>query len=156
MKKTAILFAILLIIVSASSCGTPAAEGTSAQNIRSESIGVRAVNGLNGQILISLARPSDGNCSIYYRSSGAGEYEALDSELIIPEGSVLECHILGLSEGLYDVMIEEGEGDSLARVYYFGIDVADRDTSGYAHFGRTDGIGGYSSDGSLKGPGSFI
>ena len=150
MKKTAILLAIFLLIISASSCGTPSADGTSVQNIRPESIGVMSINGLNGQIFISLARPSDGKCSVYYRTAGDGEYSALDSELILSEGSVLECHILGLSKGLYDVMIEEGEGDSLARVFYFGIDVADRDTSGYAHFGRTDGIGGYSSDGTLK------
>ena len=149
MKKIAILLALTLVILSLASCGTEPADERR-DNMDPDSIGVNAVYGLNGQIYITLSRAADAGLSVYWRTAGEEEYSVLDRELILSDGRNTECYIPGLSEGLYDVMIEEGTGGSVSRVTFPSVDVAGRDTSGYAHFKRDGGIGGYNADGTVR------
>ncbi|MBQ2825760.1 MAG: hypothetical protein IJF13_00940, partial [Clostridia bacterium] len=111
------------------------------------SIKVESVLGLNEQIYLNLAK---GEYVISNKKEDAEEYTVLDKDLMLENGEMLDCYILGLAKGLYDVKIEQGEGDNYACKTLTDIDVEKQDRSGYAHFQRDEGIGGYNNDGTVK------
>ncbi|MBR6558266.1 MAG: hypothetical protein IKT70_04570 [Clostridia bacterium] len=119
-------------------------------DVNADKICISSVLGLNEQIYVSLLRPADGDCTVSYKEMGAEDFTAIDKELIIDDGDILNCYILGLKKGVYDVRIEIGEGENFARATVSGIDVEKQDRSGYAHFQREEGIGGYNNDGTVK------
>jgi len=159
MKKLSLLFALLLALLCFTACGTDAPEETLPEetaspagedNINPDSILLSSVEGLNEQIWLNVTKPENGDITVYYKAKDASEYTLLDRELMLEYRGVYDCYILGLPKGLYDVRIEQGEGDTFARKTITDIDVEKQDRSGYAHFNREEGIGGYNNDGSVK------
>ena len=145
MKKTWIIL-ILMALFSITSCGAPAVE----EDVNPDGIVLNTIEGLNEQIVLNLAKPTVGEYTISYKAVDAKEYAVLDRELILDNGETLDCYILGLAKGLYTVKIEMGEGDAYARKSVTDIDVEKQDRSGYAHFKREAGVGGYNNDGTVK------
>ena len=147
MKKLFFAFVLLLTAICVISCSAPADDGDKTEDINPDSIQVESVLGLNEQIYLTLTK---GEYVISYKASDAEEYALLDKELMLENGEKLDCYILGLAKGIYDVKIEQGEGENYACKVLPDIDVEKQDRSGYAHFGREDGIGGYNNDGTVK------
>ena len=115
-----------------------------------EKVLLNTIEGLNEQIYLNVTPPENGDISIYYKAHEAEEYSILDSELMLQGEDGLDCYILGLAKGLYDVKIEQSEGDDISYRLIENIDVEKQDRSGYAHFKREEGIGGYNNDGTVK------
>ena len=150
MKKTILVILMTASVLLASACGSPGIPDSERDNINPAGIRVISAAGLNEQIRLSLARPSEGTLSVSYRPCGGSEFIPVDRDLLLDEGDSVGCYILGLAEGKYDVRIETSADELLSRVTLAGIDVGRQDRSGYAHFGREDGIGGYNNDGTVK------
>ena len=162
MKKVLLLSILVLAFLFAAACGeapdnTDAPIGDNedttiveARNINPGKIRVKSVVGLNEEIRLTFFKPESENCTVSYRLSSEEGFTAIDKELMIENGNSLECYILGLAKGRYDVRIECGEGEDFSRTTIAGIDVEKQDRSGYAHFNRKDGIGGYNNDGTVK------
>ncbi len=143
MKKTSLFFVLALILLSLAACGD-------ADDIHPENIEVYEVLGLNEQIYLSLGKPAGGEYVVSYKAADAGKYTVVDKELLLDEEGSVGCYILGLKEGDYSVRVECGEGSSLSRVTLKDVSVERQDRSGYAHFHREEGIGGYNNDGTVK------
>ena len=120
------------------------------ENVNAELISVNAIKGLNEQIYIGITKNEGFDYRVSYKRISDNEYTLLEDELMIESDGTLDCYILGIKKGFYDIKIE-AECDSGSGVkYYYGIEVAAQDRSGYAHFGYTDGIGAYNDDGTVK------
>jgi len=144
MKKASLFVIMLLTILCITSCSTVE------KDVNPDSIVLNSIEGLNEQIVLNLAKPTAGEYTISYKTVNAKEYAVLDRELILDNGETLDCYILGLAKGLYTVKVEIGEGDTYARKSITDIDVEKQDRSGYAHFKREEGVGGYNNDGTVK------
>jgi len=151
MKKIFLLLIMLSVVLCLASCSggadVPKDGPEVSEDVNPDSIKVESVLGLNEQIYLNLAK---GEYVISYKAADAEEYTLLDKELMMENGEKLDCYILGLKKGLYDVKIEQGEGENYACKVLPDIDVEKQDRSGYAHFGREEGIGGYNNDGTVK------
>ena len=151
MKKIFLLLIMLSVVLCLASCSggadVPKDDPEVSEDVNPDSIKVESVLGLNEQIYLNLAK---GEYVISYKKADSEEYTVLDKELMLENKEQLDCYILGLAKGLYDVKIEQGEGDSYACKTFTDIDVEKQDRSGYAHFGREEGIGGYNNDGTVK------
>lgn len=116
----------------------------------SSAISVTALRGLNEQIYLSIT-PEDGfTYRVGYKLSAEKEYTTLDENLIVETDGKLECYILGIVAGNYDIKIEAESETAIATKSYTEISVSAQDRSGYAHFGSTEGVGAYNSDGTVK------
>jgi len=143
-----IMLSVVLCLVSCSGgADVPKDDPEVSEDVNPDSIKVESVLGLNEQIYLNLAK---GEYVISYKKADAVEYTVLDKELMLENKEKLDCYILGLAKGLYDVKIEQGEGDSYACKTLTDIDVEKQDRSGYAHFKNEEGIGGYNDDGTVK------
>ena len=151
MKKIFLSLIMLSVVLCLASCSggadVPKDGPEVSEDVNPDSIKVESVLGLNEQIYLNLAK---GEYVISYKKADAEEYTVLDKELMLENKEKLDCYILGLAKGLYDVKIEQGEGESYACKTFTDIDVEKQDRSGYAHFGREEGIGGYNNDGTVK------
>jgi len=143
MKKTSLLIALLFTLLFFTACGD-------ADNINPENIQINESLGLNEQIYLSLGKFTSGEYVVSYKAADAKEYTVVDKELLLDEEDSIGCYILGLKEGDYSVRVEYVEGDNLSRVTLNDINVERQDRSGYAHFNREEGIGGYNNDGTVK------
>ncbi|MBR6558264.1 MAG: hypothetical protein IKT70_04560 [Clostridia bacterium] len=162
MKKVLLLSILVLAFLFTAACGEASdnidapvdgnddTTAVEAGNINPGKIRVKTVEGLNEHIYMTFFKPESDNYTVSYRLSGTDKFTEIDKELIIEDGNSLECYILGLAKGRYDVRIECGEGDNFARATIASIDVEKQDRSGYASFNREEGIGGYNSDGTVK------
>jgi len=164
MKKTSLLIALLLSLLFFTACeadelslDTTAEDVTEVETvdpaipeINPENIQVNEVLGLNEQIYLSLGKLADGNYVVSYKAADAAAYTVVDKELLLDEEDSMGCYILGLKEGDYSVRVECGAGESFSRVTLNDINVERQDRSGYAHFSREEGIGGYNNDGTVK------
>ena len=112
------------------------------------------VYGSNELINITLTSLEDYTYSVYYKRHSANDsaYTRLSGDLMILDGNVLKCYIVGINAGKYDVRLEAVKEDMGEKVEttLTEIKVSAQDRSGYAHFGATDGIGAYNNDGTLK------
>ncbi len=90
--------------------------------------------------------------NVYVKKEG-GSYVVLDRQLLRSYGSYYRADALGLSAGNYYMKVvpvaddvefdnESAETDVLT--------VLSHDRSGFAHFGRQEGVGAYNNDGTLK------
>ena len=113
-------------------------------------ISVGQIKGLNEQIYITINAVDNLTYRVLYREAGESEYTALDENLIISSGDQLNCYVLGIKKGEYEVKIEAENEKGSAFKEYGGIKVAAQDRSGYAHFGCSDGVGAYNDDGTVK------
>ena len=87
---------------------------------------------------------------VYYKSVDEKTYTQLDNNLMVESGDEIDCYILGIKSGNYDVKIEAECDGVFASKTYNDISVEAQDRSGYAHFGNKEGIGAYNNDGTLK------
>ena len=116
----------------------------------SDTITVTAVRGVNEQIYISLTPDEGFDYRVSYKLGSDDEYTLLDENLMIESEGKLECYILGITAGDYNIKIEAESENGIATKKYSDIDVAAQDRSGYAHFGYGEGIGAYNNDGTVK------
>ena len=128
----------------------PKPEEPGKETLPSSSISVTAVRGINEQIYIAIAPDSAFTYRVGYKLSSEKEYTTLDENLMIESDGKLECYILGIVAGNYDIKIEAESETGLATKQYTDIEVAAQDRSGYAHFGYGEGIGAYNNDGTVK------
>ena len=88
----------------------------------------------------------------YIRPTG-GSYTQLDRQLIRDYGNYLRVDALGLAAGSYQIKIVPIQNDTEAdneSAETASLNVVAHDRSGFAHFGRTQGVGAYNNDGTLK------
>ena len=121
-------------------------ENPDIQNI----ISVNTVDGLNEQIYLNLTKTDGYTYKISYKKSNETSYTELDRNLMIDKGDTLDCYILGISAGNYEVKIEAESEFGYGIKTMGNIDVAAQDRSGYAHFGYDEGVGAYNNDGTMK------
>ncbi len=119
-------------------------------SLNSHLISVNTLKGLNEQIYLKLTKNSGFEYKVYYKRANENDYIQLDTQLMIESDDVLDCYILGIKKGNYDIKIEAESETESGTKYYYGVEVAAQDRSGYAHFGFTDGIGAYNDDGTVK------
>ena len=112
------------------------------------------VYGSNELINITLTSLEDYTYSVYYKHHSANDsaYVKLSGDLMILDGNVLKCYIVGISAGKYDVRLEavKEDMDEKVETTLTEIKVSAQDRSGYAHFGAAEGVGAYNNDGTLK------
>lgn len=84
--------------------------------------------------------------TVQYKKSGTASYKSIDTELVRVNGNSVRADIVGLAAGNYDIKIIAGVKSSEIK----NVTVTAYDRSGYAHFGASDGVGGYKSDGTPK------
>lgn len=91
---------------------------------------------------------------VEYKLSSAGSYTAVDKQLIRQTSTnVARVDIVGLKGGAtYDFKITS----SANKEYVAQKQVYAYDRSGYAHFGKSDGVGGYNDDGTPKSNATII
>ncbi|MBE6569668.1 MAG: hypothetical protein E7658_05570 [Ruminococcaceae bacterium] len=170
MKKTARILTLLLALFCITSCGVPPVEETDTtetapvsqetipaepvveEDVNPDNIPINSIEGLNEYIYVNLNKSEEtaADYRISYRAMDAAEFIELDKELMLDEETSIGCYILGLAKGQYCVKIESGEGENYARKTILDIDVEKQDRSGYAHFKREEGVGGYNNDGTVK------
>ncbi len=166
MKKTTLFISLLFTLFCITSCNTTPADETTPvstdteteeiivpvveEEVNPDNIVLNAIEGLNEQIVLNLAKPAAGGYTIFYKEKDGEAYVPLDKELMLENEESIDCYILGLAKGLYDVKIEGGEGETFSRKIITDIDVEKQDRTGYAHFKREEGIGGYNNDGTVK------
>ena len=92
---------------------------------------------------------------VYIKGGNYSDYKIIDKELVRNYGSYGRADVLGLVKGSdYAIKVvpvdEAGKENTAAANEAKGLSVANYDRSGFAHKGRTTGIGAYNNDGSLK------
>lgn len=88
----------------------------------------------------------------YYKGETDSEYKKVDGPLVRNYGTYGRVDVVGLKAGSYDlkvvpVMEDDTEGQA-SEVKDIHVTAYNRD--GFAHFNRTEGIGAYNNDGTLK------
>ncbi|MBQ8302966.1 MAG: hypothetical protein IJX97_05455 [Clostridia bacterium] len=175
MKKIAFLLILITVFLNLTSCnlidgflGTPNDNSTESGENGSNTppdpednenktdgpdpdlINVKALRGLNEQIFLSIEENEELSYKVFYKGDSDTDYTELDSNLMISAEGNIDCYLLGIKSGKYDIKIEaENEKGSVAKTYS-DITVASQDRSGYAHFGYTEGVGAYNDDGTVK------
>ena len=113
-------------------------------------IKVSTLKGLNEQIQLTIDVVEGLSYRVFYKNNTDSEYTQLDKNLMIAHDDKIDCYILGIAKGNYEVKIE-AESDSAKGIKtYTDIFVDEQDRSGYAHFGYDEGIGAYNNDGTVK------
>ncbi|MBQ0034527.1 MAG: pectate lyase [Bacteroidales bacterium] len=90
--------------------------------------------------------------NVYVKPTG-GNYTKIDKELVRNYGSYLRADALGLAAGQYQLKIVPVNGTTEATAEASETDVltvSAHDRAGFAHQGRTEGVGAYNNDGTLK------
>ena len=90
------------------------------------------------------------NATVQYKLSTESAYKTVDSELVRASSTngVARVDVVGLKgNATYDFKITNSSGGAYA---IGSLPIAAHDRSGYAHFGKTDGVGAYQDDGTLK------
>ena len=117
-------------------------------------IGAVEVLGGNEAINLSFTAKEGYTYGVYYKPKDAEDFDyvKLEDELIIADGSTLNCYILGITAGTYQVKVEarSTEANESFGITLTDIRVSAQDRSGYAHFGAVNGVGAYNNDGTVK------
>lgn len=87
------------------------------------------------------------NAVVSYKLDGSNTYTPIDNELVRQGANGGVADIVGIKSGTYDISVKTGDNEVLS---VEDIQVTENDRSGYSHFGKTDGIGGYNNDGTPK------
>ncbi len=135
--------------------GNPDNGGSDDEDNQAELLfGEAEIYGSNESIHLTLPILEEYTYSVYYKHHSAGDsaYVRLSDELIMADGNLLKCYIVGISAGSYDVRLvaRKANTDIDIETTITEIKVSAQDRSGYAHFGATEGVGAYNNDGSLK------
>ena len=92
--------------------------------------------------------PTSSAIKVEVKKSSDSTYTRIDNNLVRSAStSTARVDVLGLSAGLYDLKVTNSSGEYEERT---NIQVSAYDRSGYAHFNKTDGVGAYNDDGTLK------
>ncbi len=92
--------------------------------------------------------PTSTTIKVEVKKSSDSAYTRIDNSLVRSAStSTARVDVLGLSAGLYDLKVTNSSGEYEERT---NIQVSAYDRSGYAHFNKTDGVGAYNDDGTLK------
>ncbi|MDE7453683.1 MAG: InlB B-repeat-containing protein [Clostridia bacterium] len=90
------------------------------------------------------------NIKVSYKLSTVNTFTQIDDALIrevTKDGKTyVRADIVGISAGTYSIKVSAGGSDVVKN----NIAVTAYDRSGYAHFGKTDGVGAYKDDGTPK------
>ncbi|MDE5789388.1 MAG: Ig-like domain-containing protein, partial [Clostridia bacterium] len=90
------------------------------------------------------------NATVQYKLSTANSYTSVDSALVRASSTsgTARVDVVGLKGGeKYDFKITPSSGSAFTAE---GVTVYSYDRSGYAHFGKSDGVGAYNNDGTPK------
>ena len=120
------------------------------ETLPSSTIAVESMKGLNEQIYFSITPDRAFEYRVYYKLGDDNEFSLLDENLMIESDGKLDCYIMGIKAGNYDIKIEAESETAIATKNYSGIKVLAQDRSGYAYFGASEGVGAYNSDGTVK------
>ena len=96
---------------------------------------------------IYITWSGDPAAKVYYKESGTADYTQLDSELVRKTANGGRADIVGIKAGYYDVKLVTSTDAEFVKE---NIPVDNYDRSGYAHFKRSAGVGGYNNDGTPK------
>lgn len=93
--------------------------------------------------------------NVYIKGGNYSDYKKIDKELVRNYGTYGRADVLGLVKGsdyaIKVVPVDAQGAEMTANANEVtGLSVANYDRSGFAHKGRTSGIGAYNNDGSLK------
>ena len=93
--------------------------------------------------------------NVYIKGGNYSEYTKIDEQLVRNYGTYGRADVLGLVKAdnyaIKVVPVDENKTELTAATNEaVGISVVNYDRSGFAHKGRTEGIGAYNNDGSLK------
>lgn len=89
--------------------------------------------------------------NVYIKGGQYDDYTIVDDSLVRNYGTYGRVDVVGLKAGSYSMRIVpvisgvEGTASEVS-----DLTVANYDRSGYAHFGRSEGVGAYNNDGTLK------
>ena len=150
--KNRIIAAILSAVLAAGSVNTVFAEPV--PNLarlsvyESETPAVTSCGGWRESIYINWKNDAEADkAKVYYKENGTGEYTQIDAELVRKTADGGRADIVGIKSGYYDIKVVTQSGAELVSE---NIPVGAHDRSGYAHFKRSEGVGGYNSDGTPK------
>ena len=93
--------------------------------------------------------------NVYYKGGKATDWTKIDQQLVRDYGSYARADVVGLVAGndyAIKVVAVDNDGNEVSGVEGIAenMTVVNYDRSGYAHFNRTEGVGAYNNDGSLK------
>lgn len=93
--------------------------------------------------------------NVYVKGGNYSGWTKIDEQLVRDYGSYARADVVGLVSGsdyAIKVVAVDGEGKEVSGVEGIAenMTVTNYDRSGYAHFNRTEGVGAYNNDGSLK------
>ncbi len=93
--------------------------------------------------------------SVYVKGGQYSDWTKIDQQLVRDYGSYARADVVGLVAGsdyAIKVVAVDSEGNEVSGVEGVAenMTVTNYDRSGYAHFNRTEGVGAYNNDGSLK------
>lgn len=83
---------------------------------------------------------------VYVRPEG-GTYAKLDKELVRNYGSYGRADMVGLKAGNYQFKVVASNGDEAESNVFTAVA---HDRNGFAHYNRSEGVGAYNNDGTLK------
>lgn len=88
----------------------------------------------------------------YVKSDGEADYHKVDGQLVRDYGTYGRVDVVGLRAGTYSLKVvpvyeDDSEGDASTAE---GLKVVPYNRDGFAHHGRSEGIGAYNNDGTLK------
>lgn len=88
----------------------------------------------------------------YVKCEDDADYTKVDAQLVRNYGSYGRVDVVGLKAGNYSIKVVpvSEDGTEGAASVANGLRVLPYSREGYAHFGRTEGIGAYNNDGTLK------
>ncbi|MDY6318395.1 MAG: pectate lyase [Prevotella sp.] len=93
------------------------------------------------------------NYKVYIKGGNITEYKKLDDQLVRNYGTFGRADAVGLKAGTYSIkvvpVINDKEDETKASEAT-ALTVTNYDRQGYAHFKRTEGVGAYNNDGTLK------
>ena len=131
--------------------GADGSDDENKDNHNSHLISISGVKGLNEQIYVSIEKnPVFTSYRLLYKEQGDSEYITLDENLLVESESKVDCYVLGIKKGNYEIKIEAEGLETTANKIYSDIFVHEQDRSGYAHFGGNEGVGAYNNDGTIK------
>ena len=101
----------------------------------------------NELIKLSIIKDKSKSFKIEYKKVNSNIYTELDENLITDNNETIDCEILGISKGSYDIRITDDLNQTME---LNDLIVSEIDRSGYTHFNATSGVGAYNNDGTLK------
>ena len=128
---------------------TPTNPGDEETEVPGTGVLAAVCNVYDERALITFDETDISKATVKVKKSLNGTWESVAKELIKAKSSTkAEVNILGLSSyNKYDIQVVNSKNELML---FNDVQVNAQDRSGYAHFGRTEGIGAYNNDGTLK------